>query len=437
MIQVQIISKILNTHSFAIVEDYLLTEDNFKDYRTEFDFIRSHYLDYGNVPDKVTFLDKFPDFEITDVTESDDYLIEKIQEETLYSNLAPILKKTADISQEDSNVAMEYLMGVIRDGRLNPSHKIGGIDIISKASERYDAFVDRKNHQDEWFFTTGFPELDDVIHGIQRQEEFVVLFARTNQGKSWILEKICTHIWQIGFNVGYISPEMSPISVGYRFDTLFKNYSNRDLMWGNKAIADDEYKSYTDELATHTNKFIVSTPMDFGRKITVSKIRQYIQKYKLDVVAIDGIKYMTDERKQKGDNLTTSLTNISEDLMELSIELGVPVLVVVQANRGGVMDGQKDGTPELEHIKDSDGISQNASKVLSIRQKDNILEIGIKKQRFGAVGGKLKYNWEINTGNFSYIQSFDEQVNNSSGGDKKPELGRINKPKTNDKSDVF
>ena len=91
---------------------------------------------------------------------------------------------------------------------------------IQRDFEQLEEYLERKNNSDRWFFTSGFPELDDIIHGIQRLEEFLVIVARTNQGKSWVLEKIVTHIWQLGFNVGYISPEMRASSIGFRFDTL-------------------------------------------------------------------------------------------------------------------------------------------------------------------------------------------------------------------------
>jgi hypothetical protein len=32
----------------------------------------------------------------------------------------------------------------------------------------------------------------------------------------------------------------------------------------------------------------------------------------------------------------------------------------------------------------------------------------VKKQRFGSVGGKLNYQWEIDTGNFIYIPAEDD-----------------------------
>ena len=100
------------------------------------------------------------------------------------------------------------------------------------------------NAEKEWTFTTGFEELDDLIYGFNRNTaELVAIVARTNIGKSWVIEKIATHIWQIGGDVGYISPEMDAINVGYRFDTLYKNFSNTGLMRSNN-IEEDEYEKY-------------------------------------------------------------------------------------------------------------------------------------------------------------------------------------------------
>ena len=407
MVSLQIISKILATKDSSILEDNLLTRDFFVGYENEYDFLVQHEKEYGAVPDKATFLSKFPDVELVEVTESDKYLVDTIREEYLYYKSVPVVQKIAELLKTDSNAAAEYMIHAVKE--LQPTYRLGGTDIISQAEERYKQFIDRKENQDEWFFTTGFEELDDLIHGIQREEELFVIFARTNQGKSWVLEKICTHIWEIGFNVGYISPEMGANSVGYRFDTLHQNFSNRGLMWGKDDIDEEEYLKYINTLKTTKNQFVVATPVDFDRKITITKLRNWVKENKLDILAIDGIKYLSDERYKRGDNLTTSLTNISEDLMALSIELHVPVLVVVQSNRSGVVAEDEDETPDLESIRDSDGISHNASKVLSLRQtKDGVLKMGIKKSRFGSVGGKLNYQWDIDTGEFVHIPAEDD-----------------------------
>ena len=398
MVALQILCKCLQTGSIDIIENNQLTEEYFTGYENEYKFIVDHYKEYGNTPDKATFLSSFPDIDLVEVTESDRYLVDTIREEELFYKSVPIVEKIASLLQTDANAAVEYMLHSIKE--LQPTYKLGGIDIISQAKERYEEFIERREHQKEWFFTTGLPELDDLIHGIQRKEELFVIFARTNQGKSFILEKICSHIWEIGFNVGYISPEMGPSSIGYRFDTLYKNFDNKGLMWGNDTVQTDEYKAYIEELTTKENKFIVATPNDFDRRITITKLKNWIKQNDLHLIAIDGITYLSDERGKRNDNKTTSLTNISEDLMSLSMEMGVPVLTVVQSNRGGATDKNSEDLPELENIRDSDGISFNASKVISLKQKDNNLIIQVKKQRNGGVGGKVAYVWNANVGEF-------------------------------------
>jgi len=433
MVDLQIISKVLSTRSLAIMQDNNITADYFPEYKEEIDYILEHYEKYGNVPDKATFLNEFSDVELVEVAESDRYLVEKIREEYLYFRSVPVITKAAELLKTDSNVAAEYLISEMR--HLQPEYDVGGVDIIKDAVNRYRQYQERKTHQNDWFFTCGFEELDGLIHCIQRKEEFIVIVARTNMGKSFVLEKICTHIWEIGYNVGYVSPEMSASSVGYRFDTLYKNYSNTGLMWSKDGVDDADYKAYTEKVTERDNKFIVATPADFQRQITVTKLKNWVKKYKLDCIAVDGITYLSDERYKRGDSKTTMLTNISEDLIALSVELEIPVMVVVQANRNGVIDTDKDGVPELESIRDSDGIAMNATKVLSIRQtKDNVLKIGVKKNRYGTVGGEVAYNWDIDTGTFTYLPTVDDAV----ARDNKPrEERKRNTKKSDAKEDVF
>lgn len=409
MVELQIISKILDTGDISLLTDNYITEEYFNGtgYEEEYKFITEHYAKYGNVPDKATFLAEFPKIELVEVSESDQYLVDTIREEYLFKRAAPVIEKIVELANEDANVACEYMLQAVKE--LQPNYSLNGVDLIADAKQRLDNYKERIEHQDEWYFSSGFPELDVVMHGINRKEELLVIFARTNQGKSWVLEKMITHIWKQGFNVGYLSPEMGADSIGYRFDTLFKGYSNKDLMWGNQDINIDEYAEYINGLSEYKNKFIVATPVDFGMKVTVSKLRNWVKQYNLEAIAIDGLTYMTDERGKRNDNKTTSLTNICEDLKMLGMELGIPILCVVQANRQGVVDADSEGTPELETIRDSDGISHNATKIISLRQKDDCLELNLKKHRNGQVNKKFKYLANLNIGEFIYTEG-DEDI---------------------------
>lgn len=407
MVQIQILNKVLHDKDYSIIDENLLDSSYFNGYESEFNYIKDHYERYKTVPDTLTFLEKFPEFELIDVTESKQYLIDKIREEHLYEQSAPLLQQAADLYKEDSNKAVTFLLSKLKE--LQPSYNIGGTDIIQEADKRYESYLDRKSNQEKYYFSTGFKELDTITHGIQRGEELLVIFARINQGKSFISEKMAISVWEQGYNVGYFSPEMTAESIGFRFDTLHKNFSNKQLSWGNTSEIDEDYKNYITDLKKNNNKFIVTTLLDFGKKVTVSKLRNWIKQDKLDMIVIDGISYLSDERYKKGDSKTISITNISEDLMSLSVEMQIPIIAVVQANRNGVAE-EDDKTPELEHIRDSDGLGMNASKVISIKQKYGVLEMAVKKQRNGAVGDVLKYSWNIDTGEFLWIPTESENL---------------------------
>lgn len=416
LIENQIISRILETKDWSIVIENLLDETYFPSCREEFKFIRDHVDEYGNVPDQATFLAKFRDFELVEVTEPNEYLVNSLREEDLYRRSVPVVYKIRDLLQVDANMAAEFMMSAVKD--LQPEYNIKGTDLAATAVQRYEEHIERGANPDRWYFESGFKELDDVIRGIQRTEEFFVIVARTNEGKSWVLEKMASHVWKLGFNVGYFSPEMSATTTGFRFDTLLGNFSNTGLSTGKKG--GDEYRAFAEELQTHQNKFIMSSSSDFGKTVTVSKLRNWVKKYKLDLIALDGIHYITDERAHKNDNETTRLTHISEDLMALSVELGVPVLTAVQANRAGVVDPNSDALPSIEHIRDSDGIAHNATHILAIRQKDNMLFMQVQKNRGGRRGDKLRYLWDIDTGNFQYVVSDDNHRSRPNPTESKP-----------------
>lgn len=427
MIVLQILNKIIQTQDASIITDNALTSEYFTGYETEFEFIVNHLTTYGKVPDKATFIDTFKEFNLVEVAESDKYLLDTLYEEHLYYKSVNVVQTVAELLKTNANDAVEYLHSQLPS--LEITTQKDGVDIISKAEDRLTVHENKKNSEKPWYITTGFKELDDIVNGWAKGEEYVVFFARTGEGKSWVLTKTLTHAWEIGCRVGYISPEMSPDKIGYRFDTLLKNFSNKNLVWGKE---EPEYSNYIKDLKKKTRPFIVATPQDFQKKITVTKLRHFCKSHKLDVLGIDGITYLTDERYKRGDNKTTTLTNISEDLISLSLELQIPILVVVQSNRQGVKEKDAEGTPDLETIRDSDGIAQNATKVISLRQTGQGLEFGIKKHRDGATGGKVVYCWDIDKGIFHFVGSegTTPQV-------KQNTQTPTTKPKMNDHTDVF
>lgn len=410
MIELQVISKILDTKIYFLSDsEEEITSEYFVNYTKEFEYIQSHYKQYNTVPDIETFLSKFPDIELVEVNEDTEYLLDELNHEHLYNKLLPVFKQGFSLFEEGKLLdACDVLMSDIPKAK-EVAVKPQDVGVVESVDERIHDYEYVNQNQSANFIPTGFAEIDNDIVGLQRGDELVVFYARTNQGKSWVVEAIGTNIVEQGYRVGYFSPEMSKKDIGYRFDTLHGNLSNSAMRFG-KVTDDfnlDVYTDYGNKLKQLRGEMFITTPTDFQRRLTVSKLREWKEHRSLDVIIIDGITYLTDERFQKGDSKTTSLTNISEDLMTLSGEVGIPIAVVVQANRGGVIDKASLDTPELENIRDSDGIAMNASKVYAVKQmqKNNIVTLVIenKKSRGTKMGQTYTYTWDIDVGTFVYV----------------------------------
>lgn len=257
---------------------------------------------------------------------------------------------------------------------------------------------------------------------------------------TWIMTKMLHESWKNGYNVGLIEPEMTGVKIGYRFDTINKGYSNRDLMYGRDMSAGpSDYDRYIEELPNQTDcKFMVAHPKDFGGVVNVSKLKSWCIRNDIKILGVDGISYMQDERGKPSDNATLTLTHISADLMELSIELGIPVIIVVQSNREGTAQG---GKLALENIRDSDGIAYSASKVLGLYKKNEALHIQLLKNRDGESDTCLAYDWDINLGRFQFLQEGEvegdnpETSNNGSRYSYNPQSNSNNSPQTSSRPD--
>lgn len=413
MVQLQVLNKILQSKDFSIVTQNNLDRRYFRQYSEEFEFIQRHYERYHSVPDIETFLAKFPDFEVFQVGETERYLLETIQEERLYDDMVPVVNQIAEYMKDDANAAVEYLKAQIP--RLTATRTIFGENLVLSAEKRLQEIKDKKSRKSRDVILSGMEELDKVLGGWEPGEELVTLVGRTNQGKTWLGLKWAAEAWLQGKRVGVYSGEMSAMKIGYRLDTFLTGISNRQL---NRGWVDDlpEYEDYVQKMKERENPFIVLTPRDLGGRASVSNLRAFIEEYHLDILVIDGYLLMQDEKR--GIDRTTRLEHILQDLWDLSLDEGIPIIGLAQANRGGVRRGEESGTPDLEDIYGADAIGQYSSRVISMRQTGAGLELGIKKNRDGRVGDRLVYFWDIDKGDFKYIPAEGDAV----GGEKVEEI---------------
>lgn len=78
MIEQSLLCKVLDAPDLEILHSNGVIEEMFLTCKDEIHFIIEHYNSYKQMPDKLTFLGRFKDFQMLEVTESTDYLVLKV-----------------------------------------------------------------------------------------------------------------------------------------------------------------------------------------------------------------------------------------------------------------------------------------------------------------------------------------------------------------------
>ena len=221
MIQCQFLNKLLDQKDATLLTTNNLTDEFFSDYKEEYKFIKHHIDQYGAVPDKATFLSRFPNFDIIEVTEPNDYLVDELYDDRNKRTLARIFNQVRDLLNAGKTDQAVKLYTTAADQVVKASH-INSVDLFQDTS-RYDAYVEKINNFDKYYVRTGFKELDEAIGGWDRKEELATIIARPGVGKTYSLLKVAAAAVEQGLVVGIYSGEMSENKVGYRLDTLMSH----------------------------------------------------------------------------------------------------------------------------------------------------------------------------------------------------------------------
>ena len=400
-IELQMICKILTSEDEAEVNTLCSYDESYYSvFKPHIKFILDHRQKYNNVPDVFTFQAEFPEITLVKVNESLQYLRTEIAKNKQRILLLETFNKLKDLGSGDVSIAWDYLQNQCDlASQLDETHPL---DLIKEAHERAQQVVEFSKQER---IPTGFAEIDKLMYGgLSTVEELLIVVARTNTGKSWILTKMMESAQKNKFPVLYYSPEMQASFLGTRFDTWRQHFQNNQLFQGKYT---EEYLKYHDKLSQEeTSALVLEDKNTSEGVVNVRGLESLVRKHNIKLLIIDGLSYMTDTRKSDTDYM--KYKNLCTDLFRLSKQFGCAVVVAMQANRETkeTKDDKGECFPGIYQIEGSDHPARIATQVFAVRQifDKHVLDIRLEKSR-NANNQKpvLSYAWDINTGNMQYL----------------------------------
>ena len=346
--EAQLINRLLDTKDFDIISDFGIQDEDFSVCKEQYDFIIGFHKKYKSIPDRETFVARFPDFELFKVEEPTRAIVDELFENSLFRRGVKIFNTASKLFEVNAVDGANYLISHINE--LQPKYTINSVDMMHDMGA-YNEWKAKVDNPESNYIEIPFKELNDILHGFEKGSELALFLAKSSTGKSQVLSICAEHASKLGHRVGVISPEMSRNQLFMRVVTSRTHISNSALQNGNPVAG---FKEFMDKMNSSNEHLFISDITDFDNLITLSKVRNFIKSNELDILFIDGIKYIRPDSKLKGMTETQIQGEVCTELLGMSNEFKIPVVGVVQARRRG--NGQ---SKEESDIIDSESVFES------------------------------------------------------------------------------
>ena len=381
----QLVCKIIETQDFHTVEKLKIDEGFFlgdpnvvSQTREVFRFIRDHYhneITYGSVPSWMLVQQRFYGFPWV---ASNDSLATLCQEVRRYKLRAQVMMLADELNQK-ADVDPATALNVIREAAttLSTQHELSNDMLLSAVGEKLYAEYQMVSQGQG---LTGIPWpwaiLNDDTQGIH-DGQFIVIYGRPKSLKTWMALYIACHAYLAGQRVLIYSMEMTEHQIlrrcacivaqvdydKFKKATLDPATQNRvwQVLW---ALRDEELAKM--DGVGHAAAILASQPR--SENAGISTLQAKIREFNPDLVIVDGMYLMKDDRQKSKTVDWKAISHISQDLKRTAAIFELPIIAVTQANRGATKNG-KDA--DLAEIAYADALAQDCDLCMRVhKQKD-------------------------------------------------------------------
>ena len=246
--------------------------------------------------------------------------------------------------------------------------------------------------------STGWTTVDHHLYGGFNRGELNIFAGGSGAGKSLFLQNLALNWVEKGYNVLYVSLELSEDLCGMRLDSMLTGYSTKELF---KNMDDVSLK-----IAMKGKKSGKLQLVQLPNGINVNDLKAYIKEYQIqnnitvDCVLLDYLDLMNPAKvKISSDNISQKDKHVSEELRNFAIEGDYLFATASQLNRGAVDE------VEFDHSHIAGGLSkiQTADNVVGIFSSRAMRERGrvqiqfMKTRSSSGVGNKVDLGFDVDS----------------------------------------
>lgn len=253
--------------------------------------------------------------------------------------------------------------------------------------------------------TTGYRILDEALEGGWKKGNFALIAARPGMGKTvWMLNS-AVEAAKRGVKTLFISIEMPAIQLFQRVlaklaDTTMGKIQRPENM--NQKDWDKISKAAKEVVEMYGDNFFVEEITEVTVPQLERIVKHYVKTQGVEAVFVDYAQIML-KRNGEEPKDSSDFDEISGGLRRIAKKLNVAMVVGSQLNRK--VEERDDKRPVMSDIRNSGAFEQDAGVIIALyrdeaynkedSEKPNIIELIFLKNRFGANGITLDFNYDL------------------------------------------
>ena len=381
----------------GVQEDWFFNDLN----KQVWKFISKHNEKYGEVPTAVTVRDNFPTYTLHAVEDNIEYLLDQLMEyRKRQKTIDALLEAQQAVSQQDHNTALQTMASAAQILMNDNQRDSTDENLSDHPMQRYDEYIAIKTRPNGLLgLSTGFKTIDEITSGVLKQQLWTIA-APPKTGKSVLAMQMAIKAQDENQRVMFQSFEMTAREMKTRYDAMRSHISHKRLIMG--ALRPDEEKSYLNHLGMARDDFWMP---DTVASRTITGLCAKVEKYKPDILFVDGMYLMFDEETGETES-ERSLRSLTRGMKRVAQRYDIPVIVSTQTLRSKMRGGKV----TADSIGYTSSFLQDSDIVLVLQRQDeeddSSRSLSVAASRISGMGSTdLLWDWE--EGRFEEYAAFN------------------------------